>query len=87
MQRSTSTRRDPAQAAPQLRPTCAAADEVATEDDRVTIDFEGKIDGEPFAGGKAEAFQFIVGEGQHACPSSTKAVRGMKAGESKTFPV
>ena len=31
--------------------------------DRVTIDFEGKIDGEPFAGGKAEAFQFLIGEG------------------------
>ena len=32
--------------------------------DRITIDFEGKIDGEPFEGGKAEAFQFMVGEGQ-----------------------
>ena len=36
----------------------------AQETDRVTIDFDGKIDGEPFAGGKAEAFQFIIGEGQ-----------------------
>ena len=27
----------------------------AAEGDRVTIDFEGKIDGEPFNGGKAEA--------------------------------
>jgi FKBP-type peptidyl-prolyl cis-trans isomerase (trigger factor) len=32
--------------------------------DRVTVDFEGKIDGEVFAGGKAEDFQFIVGDGQ-----------------------
>jgi trigger factor len=31
------------------------AAEGAAEGDRVTIDFEGKIDGEPFAGGKAEA--------------------------------
>jgi trigger factor len=30
-----------------------AAAEGAAEGDRVTIDFEGKIDGEPFAGGKA----------------------------------
>jgi trigger factor len=62
------------------------ATEGAAETDRVTIDFEGKIDGEPFAGGKAEAFQFIVGEGQ-MLPQFDQGVRGMKAGESKTFPV
>jgi trigger factor len=62
------------------------AAEGAVETDRVTIDFEGKIDGEPFAGGKAEAFQFIVGEGQ-MLPQFDQGVRGMKAGESKTFPV
>jgi trigger factor len=58
----------------------------AEEGDRVTIDFEGKIDGEPFAGGKAEAFQFIIGEGQ-MLEQFDKAVRGMKVGESKTFPL
>ncbi len=62
------------------------AAEGAAESDRVTIDFEGKIDGEPFAGGKAEGFQFIVGEGQ-MLPQFDQGVRGMKAGESKTFPV
>jgi trigger factor len=61
-----------------------AKDEGAIETDRVTIDFEGKIDGEPFAGGKAEAFQFIIGEGQ-MLEQFDQAVRGMKAGESKTF--
>ena len=60
--------------------------EGVAEGDRVTIDFEGKIDGEPFAGGKAEGFQFIVGEGQ-MLPQFDSGVRGMKAGESKTFPV
>jgi trigger factor len=60
--------------------------EGAQEEDRVTIDFEGKIDGEPFAGGKAEAFQFIIGEGQ-MLEQFDKAVRGMKTGESKTFPL
>ncbi|MFT3821034.1 MAG: trigger factor [Rubrivivax sp.] len=63
----------------------AAADGVQ-EGDRVTIDFEGKIDGEPFAGGKAEDFQFIVGEGQMLEQFDT-SVRGMKVGESKTFPL
>ena len=60
--------------------------EGAVEGDRVTIDFEGKIDGEPFDGGRAEAFQFIVGEGQMLEQFDT-AVRGMKVGESKTFPL
>jgi trigger factor len=62
------------------------AAEGAPETDRVTIDFEGKIDGEPFAGGKAEGFQFIIGEGQ-MLEQFDKAVRGMKVGESKTFPL
>jgi trigger factor len=60
--------------------------EGAAETDRVTIDFEGKIDGEPFAGGKAEAFQFIIGEGQ-MLEQFDKAVRGMKVGDNKTFPL
>ena len=60
--------------------------EGAEAGDRVTIDFEGKIDGEPFEGGKAEAFQFMVGEGQ-MLEQFDQAVRGMKVGESKTFPL
>jgi len=62
------------------------AAEGALEADRVTIDFEGKIDGEPFAGGKAENFQFIIGEGQ-MLEQFDQAVRGMKVGQSKTFPL
>lgn len=60
--------------------------DAAVDGDRVTIDFEGKIDGEPFAGGKAEDFQFLVGEGQ-MLKEFEDAVRGMKSGESKTFPL
>lgn len=63
-----------------------AADEAAVDGDRVTVDFEGKIDGEAFAGGKAEDFQFLVGEG-HMLKEFEDAVRGMKVGESKTFPL
>ncbi|MBO9688070.1 trigger factor [Roseateles chitosanitabidus] len=62
------------------------AADVAADGDRVSIDFEGKIDGEPFAGGKADGFQFLLGEGQ-MLEAFEKAVRGMKAGESKTFPL
>ena len=60
--------------------------EGAAETDRVPIDFEGKIDGEPFEGGKADAFQFLIGEGQ-MLEQFDKAVRGMKVGDSKTFPL
>ncbi len=63
-----------------------AQGEAAGEGDRVTIDFEGKIDGVPFEGGKAEGFQFVIGEGQ-MLEQFEKAVRGMKTGESKTFPL
>lgn len=63
-----------------------AKDEPAQDGDRVTIDFAGKIDGEAFDGGKAEGFQFLVGEGQ-MLKEFEDAVRGMKAGESKTFPL
>ena len=63
-----------------------ALTETAAEGDRVTIDFEGKIDGVPFDGGKAEDYQFLIGEGQ-MLEAFDKAVRGMKTGESKTFPL
>jgi trigger factor len=61
-------------------------DGAAQDGDRVTVDFEGKIDGEVFSGGKAEGFQFIVGDGQ-MLKEFEEATRGMKSGESKTFPL
>jgi trigger factor len=63
-----------------------AKDAGVQDTDRVSVDFEGKIDGEPFAGGKADDFQFIVGDGQ-MLKEFEEAVRGMKLGESKTFPL
>jgi trigger factor len=63
-----------------------AQGEGAVEGDRVTIDFDGKIDGEPFQGGKADGFQFVIGEGQMLAQFDL-AVRGMKVGQSKTFPL
>lgn len=61
-------------------------DAAAQDGDRVTVDFEGKIDGELFDGGRAEGFQFLVGDGQ-MLKEFEDAVRGMKPGESKTFPL
>ena len=62
------------------------ADAQAADADRVTVDFEGKIDGEAFDGGKAADFQFVIGEGQ-MLKEFENAVRGMKNGQSTTFPL
>ena len=71
----------------QRRSFAQRAQGAAVEDgDRVTVDFAGKIDGEPFEGGKAEDFQFVIAEGQ-MLKEFEDAVRGMKVGESKTFPL
>ncbi len=61
-----------------------AQDAAAQAGDRATVDFEGKIDGEPFDGGKAQDFQFILGDGQ-MLKEFEEATLGMKSGESKTF--
>ena len=41
-----------------------ADDGQSQKGDRLTIDFDGTIDGESFEGGSASDFQFILGEGQ-----------------------
>ena len=61
-------------------------DAAAQDGDRATVDFDGKIDGESFSGGKADDFQFILGDGQ-MLKEFEEATRGMKVGESKTFPL
>ncbi|KAI3594593.1 Cell division trigger factor [Cupriavidus sp. U2] len=58
----------------------------AKNGDRVTIDFVGKIDGVEFAGGKAEDFVYVLGEGR-MLPEFEQATLGLKEGESKTFPL
>ncbi len=63
-----------------------AAAEPALVGDRVMIDFEGKIDGVAFNGGSSKDFQFTIGEGQ-MLEQFDAAVRGMKTGDSKTFPL
>jgi trigger factor len=71
----------------QRRTFAQRSQESAAQDtDRVTVDFEGKIDGEVFSGGKADDFQFILGDGQ-MLKEFEDATRGMKIGESKTFPL
>jgi trigger factor len=61
-----------------------AASREARDGDRVNVDFDGRIGGEPFDGGKAAGFAFVLGEGR-MLPQFETAARGMKPGESKTF--
>ncbi|NJM31714.1 MAG: trigger factor [Limnobacter sp.] len=56
----------------------------AQNDDKVTLDFTGKIDGVAFQGGTAQDFTFMLGKGQ-MLPEFEAAAQGLKAGESKTF--
>ncbi len=58
----------------------------AQDDDRVILDFAGTIDGVPFEGGKAEDFPFVLGQGR-MLPEFEAAARGLKAGDTKVFPL
>lgn len=61
-----------------------SVERAAAKDDRVVIDFLGKKDGEPFAGGQASDYPFVLGQGM-MLPDFEKAVDGMQAGAAKTF--
>ena len=61
-------------------------DRAAQNSDRVIIDFEGKIDGESFAGGSSKNYAFVLGSGQ-MLPEFEAGIAGMKAGESKDVEV
>src|SRR5688500_15791807 len=60
------------------------AERAARDGDRLTVDFNGTIDGAEFPGGKAENFVFTLGEGR-MLPEFEAAARGMSPGEQKTF--
>ncbi|HHO81753.1 MAG TPA: trigger factor [Halothiobacillus sp.] len=61
----------------------------AKEGDRVTVDFEGRLDGEPFDGGKGEGMPVVLGEGR-ILKDFEKGLMGVKADEERkievTFP-
>ncbi|MDP2514475.1 trigger factor [Photobacterium damselae subsp. piscicida] len=69
--------------------TWTEVDAPAVADSRVTIDFEGTIDGEAFDGGKAEGFALAMGQGR-IIPGFEDGIVGKKAGEEfnieVTFP-
>jgi trigger factor len=54
--------------------------------DRVTIDFNGQIEGVDFPGGRGNDMPVVLGEGR-MLPEFEAGLAGMKAGDSKTFDV
>lgn len=62
---------------------------VAGDGDRVTMDYLGKIDGEPFEGGAGEGAFVVLGKGNFI-PGFEDGLKGAKAGEQRvvnaTFP-
>jgi trigger factor len=71
--------------AEQNRPFNAKA-EGAEKGDRVTISFQGTIDGQPFDGGSAEDVPMLLGAGRFL-PGFEDNLIGARAGESRTFDV
>ena len=71
--------------ADQNRPFVAKT-EGAANGDRVTINFEGSLEGTPFEGGTGEDVPLVMGAGQFI-PGFEENLAGLKAGESKTFDV
>ncbi len=55
----------------------------ATDGDRVTLDFVGKIDGETFEGGSAEGAQLVLGQGQFI-PGFEEGLKDVKASDQRT---
>ena len=58
----------------------------AAEGDQLTIDFLGKLDGEPFDGGAAEDADLVIGSGRFI-PGFEEQLTGAKVGEEKTIEV
>ena len=68
------------------RPTYEKVERAAGDADRVTVDFEGAVDGQPFEGGKGEDIPVVVGAGR-MLPDFEAGLRGVRAGEQKTIEV
>jgi trigger factor len=68
------------------RPRFETVERECREGDRVTLDFEGRVDGEPFEGGKGDDVAVLLGGGRMFKEFET-GIAGMKAGERRTVDV
>ena len=58
----------------------------SAENDRIIVDFVGKMDGEAFEGGTGNEVPVVLGQGQ-MLPDFEKALYAVSAGDEKTFKV
>lgn len=58
----------------------------AADGDRVTMDYEGKVDGVPFEGGKDSNAELVLGSGRFI-PGFEEQLVGLKAGDEKIITV
>jgi trigger factor len=68
------------------RTTWRAVERTAAANDRAIVDFDGKIDGEPFQGGQGQDVTIVIGSGQ-VLADFDKALHGAAAGDTKTTSV
>lgn len=68
------------------RVTYETVDRAAKEGDQVSVDFKGSIEGEPFAGGEAQDYKVVLGEGQFI-EEFENGVLGAKPGQHRTVTV
>ena len=67
----------------EANPRFELKDGPAASGDRLIIDFEGRLDGEPFKGGSAEDAQILLGGGGFI-PGFEEGLTGAKAGEERS---
>ncbi len=68
------------------RPVFTEAARPARDTDRVTVDYDGRIDGQPFEGGEGRDASFVIGAGR-VLPELEAAITGAAAGETRTASV
>ena len=66
--------------------TWTEVDRASAKGDRIVVDFEGRLKGEPIEGGQGKEVPVILGQGQ-MLGDFEKGLTGVKAGDEKTFKV
>jgi trigger factor len=66
--------------------TWEEVDRASNDGDRVIVDFDGTLKGEPFQGGQGTEIPVVLGQGQ-MLPDFEKGLQGIKAGDEKSFKV
>lgn len=64
------------------RPTFSTVEREAKDTDRVTVDFQGLVDGAAFQGGEGKDVKVALGEGQ-VMPEFETAIRGARTGDKR----